>query len=241
MSDPTQLLIADDDTELCELLATYLGEEGFELTLVHNGEAAVEKALAGVFDLLILDVMMPKMDGFEALRSIRQKSSIPVVMLTAKGDDIDRIVGLELGADDYLPKPFNPRELLARVRAILRRGGAGPVDKSHETPESLNIGDLELRPAERRASLDAAPLDLTGAEFSALELLMRSAGNVVSKQDLTQSALGRKLGRFDRSIDVHISNLRKKLGPDSCGDERIKTIRGAGYLYALPAGEDSNV
>jgi DNA-binding response OmpR family regulator len=228
-SNIPRILLADDDIELCGLLSEYLGQEGFEVDAVHDGAAAVEQGRDGQYDIVILDVMMPKLNGFDVLRSLREHTRAPVLMLTARGDDVDRIVGLEMGADDYLPKPCNPRELVARLRAILRRsqGWSSGDDGS----EPIVAGDLELRPGTREALLSGVALILTSAEFNVLETLVRRIGRVVSKGDLSEHALGRKLERYDRSIDVHVSNLRKKLGPLPDGAPRIKTVRGAGYIY----------
>ena len=219
----TQLLLIDDDTELCAMLGEYLEPEGFSVTALHDGESGARTALSGAFDVVVLDVMMPRLNGIEALRRIRVASSVPVLMLTAKGDDVDRIVGLELGADDYLPKPFNPRELVARLRAILRRG----VTATENT--RVNAGPLVIRPGERTADWRGEALDLTSTEFNLLEVLARHAGHVVSKGDLAEQALGRRLTRFDRSIDMHMSKLRNKLGLLDDGRSPIQTVRGLGY------------
>ena len=215
-----QVLLADDDVELAGMLKEYLEREGFGVATVHDGEAAARLALAGGYQIVVLDVMMPKLDGIEALRQIRQASRVPVVMLTARGDDIDRIVGLELGADDYVPKPCTPRELVARLRAILRRAQPG----ANGGP--LEIGSLILWPEKRRAQWRGRELALTSIEFNVLEVLMRNAGRVVSKHDISEQALGRPLARFDRSIDVHLSAIRQKLGD---GARMIRTVRGLGY------------
>ncbi len=219
----TRLLLIDDDTELCAMLGEYLTPEGFAVTAVHDGESGERAALSGSYDVVVLDVMMPRLNGIDALRRIRTASSVPVLMLTAKGDDVDRIVGLELGADDYLPKPFNPRELVARLRAILRRGVTAPDSTL------VHAGPLIVRPAERTAAWRGQALDLTSTEFNLLEVLARHAGHVVSKVDLTEQALGRKLTRFDRSIDMHMSKLRNKLGMLDDGRSPIQTVRGMGY------------
>jgi two-component system, OmpR family, response regulator len=219
----TQLLLVDDDAELCAMLGEYLAPEGFTVTSLHDGETGARTALTGAFDVVVLDVMMPRLNGIEVLRRIRVASSVPVLMLTAKGDDVDRIVGLELGADDYLPKPFNPRELVARLRAILRRGESA----SENTP--VNAGPLVIRPGERTADWRGEALDLTSTEFNLLEILARHAGHVVSKADLAEQALGRRLTRFDRSIDMHMSKLRNKLGLLDDGRSPIQTVRGMGY------------
>jgi two-component system response regulator CpxR len=226
-----RILIIDDDSELCELLRDYLAPEGFLVTAAHHGEQGAAQALAGGFSLVVLDVMLPGLNGFDVLRRIREKSRVPVIMLTARGDDIDRIVGLELGADDYLPKPFNPRELVARIRAIQRRseqssgGGRGA---------ELQVGDIELNPANRSVKRNNALVELTSVEFRLLEVLLQKAGQVISREELVEQVLGRRLSAYDRSIDVHVSALRKKIGHQTSGRERIKTIRGIGYLYSLP-------
>ncbi|HSU76206.1 MAG TPA: response regulator transcription factor [Burkholderiales bacterium] len=220
-----QVLLADDDVELAGMLKEYLEREGFGVATVHDGEAAARLALSGGYQIVVLDVMMPKIDGIEALRQIRQTSRVPVVMLTARGDDIDRIVGLELGADDYVPKPCTPRELVARLRAILRRAqGGSNVGGANGGP--LEIGALTLWPEKRRAQWRGRELALTSIEFNVLEVLMRNAGRVVSKHDISEQALGRPLARFDRSIDVHLSAIRQKLGD---GARMIRTVRGLGY------------
>jgi DNA-binding response OmpR family regulator len=224
------VLLVDDDVELCTLQADYLTGEGFNVTMVHDGESGVAEALSGRHDIIVLDVMMPRMGGIEALRQIRRESRIPVLMLTARGDDIDRVVGLELGSDDYVPKPCTPRELVARIRAILRRT-AQATEPTTGTPMLVSVGELRLRPAQRTAEWQGRMLELTSTEFSLLEALARSAGHVVSKQDLSQAALGRELARYDRSIDVHVSNLRQKLGSMRDGRSPVQTVRGMGYLF----------
>lgn len=223
-----KILIIDDDDELCELVSEYLMVEGFEVAAVNDGEIGLKAAESGKYDLAILDVMLPKMNGFEVLRHLRQRSKLPVLMLTARGDDMERIVGLEIGADDYLPKPFNPRELVARIRAILRRAGDG-AEKGGSEP--VHVDDVELNPASRIASVDGEELPLTSVEFDLLNALLKSAGTIVRKEDLSEEVLGRKLSPFDRSLDMHISNLRKKLGTRDDGTDRIKTIRSVGYIY----------
>jgi DNA-binding response OmpR family regulator len=228
-----RILVVDDDLDLCELLAKYLRREGLEVDMVHDGNLGVERALSGDYTLVILDVMLPGLNGFDALSSIRSKSSLPVLMLTARGDDVDKIVGLEMGADDYLPKPFNPRELIARIRAILRRARL-ETDESPmpSLPERFSVGDVELDKGTRIVTRGGEQLTLTTVEFDLLESLMRSAGHIVSREDLVKSILGRNFTPYDRSIDTHVSNLRKKLGHYADGIERIKTIRGVGYIYA---------
>jgi DNA-binding response OmpR family regulator len=223
----TTLLIVDDDTELCALLTERLQEEGFVLHAAHDGVEGLSRASNGNYGLVILDVTLPRMGGMELLKTLRSRSSVPVLMLTARGDDIDRIIGLELGADDYLPKPFNPRELVARIRAILRR-----LDEHRAGPGSLSAGDISIDTAAHEAWADGKPLELTTVEFTLLESLIRNAGQTLTREYLTGVALGRGLGPFDRTIDVHISNLRKKLDGQS-GLQRIKTIRGSGYLLAV--------
>ena len=229
----TRLLLVDDDVELCELLTQYLGSEGFEVEAVQDAATGVERALGGAFALAVLDVMMPGIDGFEVLRRIRARSALPVLMLTARGDDVDRIVGLELGADDYLPKPFNPRELVARIHAILRRAGAHPPADAHEPAVRVVVDDVELDPGARVVRCAGRPVELTSAEFALLEVLLREAGRVVPRDELSRTVLGRRLMPFDRSIDMHVSNLRRKLGPGPDQAERIKTVRSLGYLYVM--------
>jgi len=223
-----RVLLVDDDTELASLLGEYLQRDGYEVDTATDGETGAQRALDGGFDIVVLDVMMPGIGGLEALKRIRARSNVPVLMLTARGDDIDRIVGLELGADDYVPKPCTPRELAARLRAILRRvqpGDAGASDGP------IAAGPLRLWPGSRRATWNDAPLTLTGTEFSLLELLARQAGRVVDKTELSETALGRPLGRFDRSIDVHVASLRQKLGERPDGSSWIGTVRGRGYQF----------
>lgn len=225
-----RILIIDDDEELCELVSEYLTVEGFEVASVNDGESGLERALTGEYDMVILDVMLPKMNGFDVLRNLRQESKLPVIMLTARGDDMERIVGLEIGADDYLPKPFNPRELAARLRAILRRS---TVAESGAGNEVIEVDGVRLSPGSRSASLDGTELNLTSVEFGLLHELLKEAGKVVKKEDLSERVLERKLSPYDRSLDMHISNLRKKLGPRSDGGDRIKTIRSVGYIYTV--------
>jgi len=224
----TRVLLADDDVELVEMLKQYLERDGFDVTAVHNGEAAVSEALSGVFTIAVLDVMMPRMNGVEALRRIRAKSRMPVLMLTAKGDDIDRIIGLELGADDYVAKPCTPRELVARLRAILRR----TLVPDHEKDSSsvLKVGALCIWPEQRRAEWDGKPLELTSTEFSLLDVLARHAGHKVSKNELSEQGLGRPLARFDRNIDVHLSSIRQKLSHLSGDRVIIQTVYRQGYM-----------
>lgn len=229
-----QVLIIDDDVALCELVTEYLEPLGFEIETVHRGDTGAERALAAKPALVVLDVMLPGLNGFEVLRRIRAESNIPVLMLTARGDDVDRIVGLEIGADDYLPKPFNPRELTARIRAILRRAKLEePSDQA--SPRKLRVGDVELDGGTRTVVRGDQNVELTAVEFDLLEKLLRAAGHIVKREELSQQVLGRSSSPFDRSIDMHISNLRKKLGHRMGASERIKTVRGVGYIYAQPS------
>src|SRR5579862_5526109 len=216
------ILMVDDDDELCASLARLLAMDGFHLHAVHDADAGIREGVKEDYELVILDVMLPGGDGRKVLRRIRLTSQVPVIMLTARGDEADRIAGLERGADDYLPKPFNPRELVARMRAVLRR-------KSGSTPrETFKIGDLQIDSAQRRVALNGSDVVLTGAEFDILLLLVRSVGKVLSREEIAEAALGRPIGSFDRSIDNHISNLRKKLGSHVGEVERIQNVRGTG-------------
>ncbi len=224
----SKILIADDDYALCQLLKEYLQNEAFDVDCVHTGKQAVEAAINGTYHLLILDVMLPELMGFDVLKKLREHSSIPILMLTARGDDIDRIIGLELGADDYLPKPCNPRELLARLRAILRRC---ETDVRRDRKHTLDLVGITLNRASRSACFHNITLDLTSAEFAILDILMQSAGTLVSKETLTEKALGRRLTAYDRSVDVHISKIRKKLHAVDPKADLIANIRGAGYQF----------
>ncbi|WP_323844833.1 response regulator transcription factor [Microbulbifer magnicolonia] len=233
----SRILLVDDDTELTDLLQEFLTGEGFEITVANDGGRGLELAQSQNFDALVLDVMLPVRNGFDLLRKLREEASpasrsLPVLMLTAKGDTVDRIVGLEMGADDYLPKPCNPRELAARLRAVLRRGRAEP----EETDDSLTSGPLRLLPQEHQGYWNNQLLSLTGAEFAVLRVLVQHAGEVVSKEVLTESALGRKLMPYDRSIDVHVSNIRKKLAEQGASRDLIINIRGAGYMLTQSKG-----
>jgi len=222
----------DDDVELCELVGQYLTSQGFQIDAVHDGSTGVDRALSGVYSLVILDVMLPGIRGFEVLRQIRAKSTLPVIMLTAHGEDVDRIVGLELGADDYLPKPYNPRELAARIHAVLRRTAAGPATDLL-TPFMIFLDDIRLDTRARSARHKTRDVELTSAEFELLVLFFKSPGQVLSRDELVRTALGRDLEPSDRSLDVHISNLRKKLGACPDGTERIRAIRNVGYVYVV--------
>jgi two-component system response regulator CpxR len=224
----TRILIADDDVELVELLQEFFESEDFQVSVAHDGMEALEAAGRPGLDLVVLDVMMPEMNGLDVLKEVRKSSRVPVIMLTARGDDLDRILGLELGADDYVPKPCNPRELLARIRAVLRRSG------SPSTQTVLQAGDLELNQGNRTVVKNGALVDLTSTEFSILQTLLQHAGGVVSKRELYLSALGREPVAHDRSVDMHVSNLRRKLGPNEEGENRIETVRGIGYQYRVP-------
>ena len=224
------ILIIDDDKDLCDLLHDYLTPEGFVVEAVHNGLEGSDRAISGGYSLVVLDVMLPGINGFEALRRIRAVSRVPVLMLTARGEEVDRIVGLEIGADDYLPKPFNPRELVARIRAVLRRMEALPQPQIESA--RLIVGDVELISSTRTVLRAGQKVDLTSVEFTILETLLRLAGQVVSRDELVKKALGRELSAYDRSIDVHVSSVRKKLGQANDNVERIKTVRNIGYLYS---------
>ncbi len=227
------ILLVDDDAELCSLLREFLQREGFTVTCEHEGNRGLAKAAEAGVDLVVLDVMLPGIDGFEILRRLRGQSKVPVIMLTARGEDVDRIVGLELGADDYLPKPFNPRELAARIRAILRRYEARPPEQNAR----LELNGIQLDPGTREVMAGGKRVELTTFEFDILEMLMRSAGRVLSRDALMEKFFNRKATPYDRSIDMHISHLRKKL--DS-GEGLIKTIRGVGYQFSR-SPEDAGV
>ncbi len=221
-----KILLIDDDIELVDMLKEYIDQEGFIVNTAHNGEAGLTALQTAPYDLVVLDVMMPKLNGIETLRKIRQISNMPVIMLTAKGDDADRIIGLELGADDYVPKPCTPRELVARIRAILRR--AKPL---FNNTKSITLNELTLTPEQRRVEWAGVQLSLTSTEFNLLEILVEHAGNVVSKQTLSELALGRPLAKFDRNIDVHMSSVRQKLSAAANGKQMIQTVYRLGYQY----------
>ena len=224
------ILVIDDDTELCSLLAEFLKREEIPVSFSHDGREGLERAKNEEFDLIVLDVMLPGLDGFEVLRQLRKHSAVPVVMLTARGEDIDRIVGLELGADDYLPKPFNPRELVARIRSVLRRTKAAPPSAG----ERIEVNGVTLDPASREVWCEGTRIDLTTFEFDILEMLMRAAGRVLSRDQVIENIYNREATPFDRSVDMHISHLRRKL----CGgSSRIKTIRGVGYQFVRSTDE----
>src|SRR6202012_473205 len=227
------ILLIDDDIELCEVLTEYLARYDLRVHAVHRGDTGLEAARQRAWPMILLDVMLPGMDGFEVLKQIRTFSQGNVMLLTARGEDVDRIVGLEMGADDYLPKPFNPRELLARIRAILRRGSKGETQAV--AGSVLAVSGLEIDTAARVARCGEVTLELTDVEFELLQALMRSAGEVVSRDQLAESVLGRKFHPFDRSLDMHVSRLRHKVDAFDHFGDRVKTIRGVGYQLAVPA------
>jgi two-component system response regulator CpxR len=227
------VLMVDDDKELCEMVVAYLRDDGFEASAVHSGELALEAIRLCNYDAMILDIMMPGMSGHEVLRRLQARPSglapMPILMLTARGEEVDRIVGLETGADDYLAKPCNLRELAARLRAILRRS-MRPGGENYGEPTIMSVAGIELDVGRRQVSRSGKILNLTGAEFAVLKALMEFAGQTVSKDALTKAALGREYTPYDRSIDVHVANLRKKLGQTGSAGSLIKTVRGSGYL-----------
>jgi DNA-binding response OmpR family regulator len=235
-SGRTRLLMIDDDRKLCRLVATYLEPLGFDVTAVHSGNEGAERATSGPdkFHAIILDVMLPGMDGFEVLKKIRASSQIPVLMLTARGDETDRIVGLEVGADDYLPKTFSTRELLARLRAVLRRTSAAPPAANAAPPAEIVVGPLRVNLDAHSAVLDTTPLVLTPVEFDLLASLAKARGRVKNRETLLDEIRDRNYDVFDRSIDVHISSLRKKLGDDAKEPRFIRTVRSAGYMMVNP-------
>jgi two-component system response regulator CpxR len=227
-----RVLIIDDDVALCRLLAERLSSEDFSIEAIHNGQRGLERVLSQDYALVILDLMLPGMKGLDVLRHVRERSAVPVLILTARGEDVDRILGLEIGADDYLPKPFNPRELIARIHAILRR-----THYAKKATGPLVVDDIRLDRTAREAWVNKKLIDLTSVEFSLLETLLDHAGQVVTREQLTEVVLGRKLGPFDRVIDVHVSNVRRKLIHASDAAERIKAIRGSGYLFVVRSEE----
>ena len=231
-----EILLIDDDVELCSMLADYLGRYGFHVSTVHRGDTGLKEAVKKQYALILLDVMLPGLDGFEVLKRIRAASPVNILLLTARGDDVDRIVGLEIGADDYLPKPFNPRELLARMRAILRRSsGAGATVE----PTLLRADGLELNTAARTVSQNGKRIELTDVEFALLESLLHSPGKVVTREELAEKVLGREFHPFDRSLDMHISRLRRKLSGSGTEDDLVKTVRGTGYQLAVHGGHST--
>lgn len=226
-----KLLLIDDDKELSQLLSEYLTTEGFEVAVAHDGEVGIQLATQEQYSAIVLDVMLPIYNGFEVLKVLRKTHQTPVLMLTAKGDTVDRVIGLEIGADDYLPKPCDPRELVARIRAILRRSHTN--DPAPTKLEKITSGPLALHLGSRHVTWSNNEIILTGTEFSVLEILVRQAGQVISKDDMTEQALNRKLTPYDRSIDVHVSNIRKKLTAAGANKELIINVRGAGYMLTL--------
>ena len=229
--DDKSILLVDDDAELCRLLTDYLGRDGYRVTVCGNGAEGLEMARSGAHGLVLLDIMLPDLDGLAVVRELRKTSAVPVIMLTAKGEDIDRIVGLELGADDYLPKPFNPRELAARIKAVLRRG-VTPASSARPAPggDTLRSGELLLDLNGYSASLAGRRLALTSVEFGLLRELMLSGGRVLTRDILLDRVRGKEFELFDRSIDVHISHLRQKLGDDAANPSFIRTVRSVGYM-----------
>ncbi|MCV9878606.1 response regulator transcription factor [Brenneria izbisi] len=222
-----KILLVDDDVELGNMLGEYLNAEGFATSRVVTGKQGIDGAMSGEYTAMILDVMLPDMSGIDVLRQIRKSQHLPVIMLTAKGDNIDRVIGLEMGADDYMPKPCYPRELVARLRAVLRRYDDQPSSK---VDESLAMsGDLVLNPATRTSEWRGKSFDLTASEFNLLELLLRSPDRVVSKDELSEKCLGRRREAYDRSVDVHISNIRQKLSALEGNNMTIETVRSVGY------------
>jgi two-component system, OmpR family, response regulator CpxR len=250
MADPTphmrahRILVVDDDRELCELLVEYLQRESFAVECAHDGAAGLARAADGAFDVMILDVMLPELTGFELLRRLRRTSAIPVLMLTARGEEVDRIVGLELGADDYLPKPFNPRELVARIHAILRRtthagaqaDGDARGGEASSRLHDLSVHDLTVHVDRREATYAGQPIALTTVEFDVLHLLAAASGRVVSRGEISKVALGRPYTAYDRSVDMHVMNLRRKLQVVAGERVQIKTVRSAGYLLVVEPG-----
>jgi DNA-binding response OmpR family regulator len=225
-----RVLLVDDDVDLTEMLSLYLAREGFDVQVMHDGESGAAEATRGAYAIVVLDIMMPRMSGIEALRRIRAASQVPVLMLTARGENVDRIVGLDMGADDYVPKPCTPGELAARIRAILRRTEERePASAAPNSPRVVKVGELALWPGSRRALWRGQPLELTGTEFSLLDVLAQHAGQLISKEAISLQAFGKPLARFDRRIDVHISSIRQKLGTRPDGQAWIQSVRGRGY------------
>ena len=234
MAEAIRILMVDDDVGLTALVAEYLESEGgFAFAARHDGQSGVEAATSQHFDVIILDVMMPKLNGFNALKAIREACNTPIIMLTARGDDLDRILGLEIGADDYLPKPFEPRELLARVKALLRRAAPEPA-----ADDVMRFGRLEIDLGARQASVDGKPCELTGHQFDLLVVLARSAGRVLTRDQIMDALKGHPLEAFDRSIDVHVSRIRAAIEDDPKQPRRVLTVRGAGYVFARRQDQD---
>ena len=235
----SRLLLVDDDLELCSQVTQYLGAEGFKVDAVYDGEEGVERARSGSYELVVLDVMLPGLSGFDVLRRISGESHLAVLMLSARGEDIDKIVGLQIGADDYLPKPFNPHELVARIRAILRRTCQRTQKSGIPAHDVIVIGDIEMDKNAWKVRRSGIIVELTAFEFNLLEVFMRAAGRVLTREELARIVLERQFDPFDRSIDTHVSNLRKKLGRQPDGSERIKSVRGVGYVHTRPSESDS--
>ncbi len=234
---PTRILVVDDDVKLCHLIRDYLEPLGYEVAMAHNGPSGVDLAIRGVFAALILDVMLPGFDGFQVLRKIRASSSVPVLMLTGRGEEADRIVGLELGADDYLPKTFSTRELLARLRAVIRRSVLSASAAAPKPTDVVKVGEISIDPEARNITIAGQPVLLTAIEFDLLLALARAAGRVKSREQLLLEVADRNFDVFDRSIDVHISSIRRKLGDDPKIPHYIVTIRSAGYMLKRPSAE----
>lgn len=240
-TDPDTVFFVDDDTVLCELLGEFLSNEGFDVKFSHSGQDALNQldAVGYAYDVMILDIMMPEMSGFDVLQRVRRNSQIPIIMLTGRGDDVDKIVGLEMGADDYLGKPCNPRELSARLKALLRRTKHNPEQVAATAPiaNEISLHNITLNKGTLEVSLNGQKLSLTSAEFNLLQLLMQSAGQMLTKSELTERVLQRKLSAYDRSIDVHISRIRQKLIASGGAGEIIKSIRGVGYQMLAESHE----
>jgi two-component system response regulator CpxR len=232
-TDRATIVVIDDDVEMTEMLSEYLEPEGFQVEVRHDGDTGLKRALQGQCLLVVLDVMLPRMNGFEVLRRLRASSTVPVLMLTARGDAVDRVVGLQTGADDDLPKPFDPQELVARVQAILRRTAPSAL-RPQTTGDVLTMGDVILDSRARIVRRGGTIVDLTAAEFDLLRTVLRSGGRVIGREELFREVLDREFSVFDRSIDNHVSSLRKKLGPQPGGGDRIRAVRNAGYVYPLP-------
>ena len=242
ISPVNRLLIVDDDHDLVNLLKRFLEGEGFQVDAAYDHASGLSAALAGDHELIVLDVMLPGGSGFELLKEVRRQSAVPVLLLTARGEAVDRILGLEIGADDYLAKPFDPRELVARIRAIFRRTREPlPPGARQEHDEVLTVGDIAMSLGSRTVTCSGKPVDLTSVEFNVLELLLRRAGTVVTREQIAEVALGRPLNVFDRSVDVHVSRVRKKLGALHGGDDMIRPIRGSGYFLVLETPEKSRI
>ncbi|MDR1650139.1 MAG: response regulator transcription factor [Synergistaceae bacterium] len=233
MKDIKNILMVDDDAELCALLGDYFQAEGFSFACAYSGDEGLAMLAGKRCDIVVLDIMLPGRDGFDVLREIRASSSVPVVLLTAKGDRLDRVVGLEIGADDYICKPFDTRELSARIRAVLRR--SSPLETASQ--EILRVADLEMDILSRSVKVGDRGVPLTNVEFRLLETLISRAGRKISLEQLSVDVLGHVHSPFDRSLSVHISKLRRKIGPYPCGSERIKTLRGEGFIYVFPEKE----